>query len=244
MIENNFSELKKFCHSKISKEVCFSIPPVSKSFVKKCLSELDTKKATGLDQIGPRLIKSSASAILDSITFIINLSIATSSVPKIWKTAKVTPIYKSGSKNDADNYRPISILPNLSKLIEKHVHDSFMSYLTKHLLLHPNQSGFRQKHSCETALISLTDKWLQALDQGKIIGSVFVDFRKAFDMVDHEILLKKLKIYQCDEKTIRWFTSYLSERTQHVYINNVLSEPETIRYGVPQGSILGPLLFI
>jgi len=93
-------------------------------------------------------------------------------------------------------------------------------------------------------LISLTDKWLQALDQGRIIGSVFVDFRKAFDMVDHEILLKKLKIYQCDESTVRWFTSYLSERTQHVYINNVLSEPGTIRCGVPQGSILGPLLFI
>ncbi len=110
--------------------------------------------------------------------------------------------------------------------------------------LHPNQSGFRQKHSCETALISLNDKWLQAPDQGRIIGSVFVDFRKAFDMVDHEILLKKLKIYQCDESTVRWFTSYLSERTQHVYINNVLSEPGTIRCGVPQGSILGPLLFI
>lgn len=111
-------------------------------------------------------------------------------------------------------------------------------------MLHKSQSGFRPKHSTESALIHMIDSWLRAVNVGKIIGCVLVDFRKAFDLVDHNILLKKLECYKCNETCLKWFESYLTNRTQKVSLGNSLSEPASVTCGVPQGSILGPLLFL
>ena len=193
-VENcNFEKLKDFCNSKVPDGVQFNIPEVSRDKVLKFLSNIDISKATGCDQIGPRLLKIAAPFIADSITYICNLSIQNSFFPDKWKIGKVTPLHKSGCKDDVNNFRPISVLPILSKILEKHVHDSLMDFLINHSLLHETQSGFRPSFSCETALLRIGNKWLNAINDGLMVGVVMIDFKKAFDLVDHNILLKKLK---------------------------------------------------
>ena len=138
-----------------------------------------------------------------SIAALINKSILTGKFPDKLKIAKVFPIHKSGSKSDPCNYRPISILPTISKIFERHVNRHLMSYLNKYCLIHETQSGFRQKHSCQTALVKLIDQWLACIDKGDIVGSIFIDFRKAFDLVDHKTLIRKLSTYKHTVHTIR-----------------------------------------
>ena len=140
-----------------------------------------------------------------------------------------------------NNYKPISVLPSLSKLFEKIVYAQIYEYLIKYKLIHPNQSGFRSKHSCVTALI--VDHIIKEMDQRNYTGVLFLDFKKAFDMVNHTILLSTLKLYELDDLSLNWFRSYLSERSQKVIINNYESCPQDIGYGIPQRSILGPCFF-
>ena len=144
--------------------------------------------------IGPRLLKVCAPYIADEVTFICNHSIINSVIPGKWKEAKVTPLFKNGPHEEVNNYRPISILPVLSKVLEKHVHESLSEFLHTYDLLHKTQSGFRAQHSCETALVNMIDLWMNAIDSGKMVGVVLVDFKKAFDLVDHQILIDKLEI--------------------------------------------------
>ena len=143
-----------------------------------------------------------------------------------------------------ENYRPISILPLLSKVIEKHVYNSLYEFPLVHNLLSQRQSGFRTKHSYEKALTEMTDEWLSAMYNNEYCGVLFLDLCKAFDLVDHTILLKKLKLYQLGEQSLLWFQSYLSDKKQSVKINVTYSSEISNICGVPQGSILGPLLFL
>ena len=142
------------------------------------------------------------------------------------------------------NYRPISVLPIMYKLLERHVHNHLYMYLTEFKLLLDEQSGFRENRSCETVLLKMTDYFLSNIDRGNLCGMVLVDLRKAFDLVNHELLLLKLDLYGCHGNELAWFRSYLSERYQCVKYDSVLSDPLPVTTGVPQGSILGPLLFI
>ena len=214
------------------------------AFIRNFLSNLNVNKSTGLDNIGPRILKMSTDIIAQSLLFIVNRSITSGKFPSVWKEAKVKPLYKADSKEDVNNYRPISILHTLSKLIEKWVGSQFSQFLNDFQLLHKSQSGFRAKHSTESALILMIDSWLKAINEGHKVGCVLVDFRKAFDLVDHQILLKKLQCYKCNDSCLSWFESYLFNRTQCVSLNNNLSDAADVIYGVPQGSILGPLLFL
>ena len=158
--------------------------------------------------------------------------------------AKLYPIHKSGSKSDPANYRPISILPTISKIFEKHINKHLVAFLNKYKVIHANQSGFRQKHSCQTALVKLIDQWMACIDRGDIVGSVFLDFRKAFDLVDHSILINKLSLYKCQGPDLNLISSYLQSRQQVIDSGKGLSTPAYIKSGVPQGSILGPTLFL
>ena len=128
----------------------------------------------------------------------INISINTGNFPDNLKIAKLIPIHKGGAKYDPSNYRPISSLSVLSKLLEKHVTKHLFAYLNKYNLLQKSQSGFRKHHSCHTALISMVDKWLSSIDKGEVVGAIFYDLKKAFDIVNHELLIKKLDSYKFD----------------------------------------------
>ena len=147
----------------------------------------------------------------DPLCKLLNLSISTNSFPNHWKIAKVTPLHKGGARKDINNYRSISVLPVLSKILEKHVANSLSKFLCSNNLLYELQSAFRPGHSTETALIRLTDQILMNMDNDEVTGLVFIDFRKASDVTDHELLLKKLSTYGASPSSVAWFRSYLSE---------------------------------
>ena len=189
-------------------------------------------------------MKDAAIHIAKPIAFIINLTISNGSIPYEWKTAKVTPIHKSDSKDDTNNYRPISVLPLLSKLMERAVQVQLVDFVTKNRVLSIHQSGFRKQHSTQTSITYLTDYILERMDNQHMTGAVFIDLSKAFDLVDHDCLLYKLDHYGVRGISKLWFENYLSSRSQKVKYRNTLSCTMNLQYGVPQGSILGPLLFV
>ena len=222
----------------------FEFTAVGKPFVLKQLKCLKLKNATGIDGLPARLFKDSAVVIADRVTHLVNLSIKSGKVPSEWKQAKVVPLFKSGNKDDLDNYRPISILPILSKILEKAVFHKLHTYRSKNSLLSPYQSGFRASHSTQLAITFLIDKIRGRMDKGLLTGAMFIDLKKAFDTVPHDGLLNKLFRYGIQDQPLSWFESYLTNRTQSVSIENHLSSAANISSGVPQGSALVPLLFI
>ena len=156
----------------------------------------------------------------------------------------MTPLFKQGAASDPSNYRPISVLPVVSKVIERHMHNSLYAFLMDNNLLYSRQFGFRRMYSNETALIKLVDDLLFGLDYNHVCGMVLVDYRKAFDMVDHKLLLRKLEQYGIVNRELAWCHSYLLDRKQVVRVNGSESSEALMLYGVPQGSILGRLFFI
>lgn len=221
----------------------FSFRPVNCDEVEKVITSMPSDKAPGIDKISIRVIKHSLPAILPSVTSIINESLASNTFPTQWKTAEVIPVLKEGDHEKPNNYRPISLLPALSKVCERIALNQLMPYLEENDRLSVHQSGNKKWHSTETSLIYTSDRILTAIDQKKTSAVVLLDMSKAFDSVNHDILVNKLQDIGLSPSTIQWFRSYLSYRYQAVRINTALSEPLLMRYGVPQGSILGPLLF-
>ena len=184
---------------------------------------LKANKTTGLDKIPPKTLKLSASTVAPSLTYIFNLSLALGIYIDDWKRARVTPIFKSGDRRQCANYRPISILPAVSKVFEKEVFRQVNGYLTENCILSPFQSGFRPKHSTVTALIQMCDEWLENMDNGKLSGVIFLDIRKAFDSINHDILFNKMKMrFGITSIELMWFESYLSNRQQQCCVNEQL----------------------
>ena len=208
------------------------------------LCGLSSNKATGIDKISCKIIKIAAPAIADSLTHIFNQAITLSSFPDQWKVASVTPLYKNGQRNIPGNYRPISVLPAISKIMERILYNQLYNYLTKFGLLSNSQFGFRKSHSTATALLDCTNEWYVNLDRKLFNLIVFIDLKKAFDTVDHHILLKKLELYGIKGQALSFLKSYLTNRSQKCKMNGFISSEHLIKCGVPQGSILGPLLFL
>ena len=186
----------------------------------------------------------SAPVIYKQLTELFNLSLKSGEYPDDWKLAKVSPVFKAGERNDPNNYRPISILSTISRVFEKLVYEQIYNYLTKNNLLDSRQSGFRSLHSTVTVLLDLTNQWCFNIDRGLVSGILFLDLKKAFDTVDHQLLPTKLEYIGIRGHALEWFKSYLESRFQIVFTNGVLSDKAILRCGVPQGSILGPLLFL
>ena len=222
----------------------FTLQDINNDFVYSQLSHLKRNKGTGLDNISARFIKISAEVIATSVSKLLNLSLRTRTFPKIWKCAKVTALFKCGNRNDVSNYRPISVLPTLSKLLEKAVHVQLSQHLVGNNLFTNKQHGFRPRRSTSSALINFSDGILTNVDKGNLCGAVFLDLAKAFDTVDHQILTKKLQWVGVCNNDIQWFISYLHDRSQRTVCSQQLSDSLPVAAGVPQGSILRPLLFI
>ena len=235
--------LHSFVESRTQDEVEFCIPPITREIIEKDLKRIPPNKATGLDGISIRVLKEALPVIIPSLAHMYNASISQGVFPATFKKAKVTPLHKKDSKDERSNYRPISVLPILSKPLERHVASAYLHYLTTNKLLYKNQSAYRPYHSCETALLNTADKWLKAMDNSELVGTVLLDLSKAFDLVNHDILIAKLSKYHTSTTALNWFTSYLSNRRQVCSVSGVLSSTAILNKGVPQGSILGPLLF-
>ena len=194
----------------------FSLQIPSVDIVCNILSKIDEKKATGLDMIPSKLLKMAANIVAPSLTSIFSKSILTGIYSDDWKTAKVTPLFKKGIKSDPNNYRPISVIPIVSKVFERIVYNQLFYYLDDNKLLLGCQSGFRSLHSTLTALPEATNAWSVNIDNGLLNGVVFIDLTKAFDTIDHEIILRKMSYLGVDQAAIKWFSLYLSGRTQDV----------------------------
>ena len=238
--------ITNFVQQKLDPTSTFSIPLPTRQEICSYLKELKSSVSTGLDDISAHVIKASMHALVEPLFHILSKSFADSEFPDGWKIARVTPIPKDKfSQCPAwENLRPVSVLNIVSKIGEKHVNKHVTRFFEVHGLFHSLQSGSRKFHSCETALLHLVDACYKNLSENKKSGLLFTDFSKAFDLINHEILLEKLKLYRFDQKAINWFRSYLSNRRQRVKINNIFSDSCNINTGVPQGSILGPLLFL
>ena len=205
------------------------------------LTTLKISKSCGHDKIPPKVLKDSAIVIAPFLTHIFNQSINTGFFSEDLKTTIISPIYKSGSKTECCNYRPISVLSTLAKILQKLISLQLYEYLENNRILASNQFGFRKKFSTETAMLNVTNKWLINIDRGFLNGVIFLDLKKAFDCVDHEILLKKLTLYKCNELSLQWFRSYLTNRTQMCKIAQTVSSPAAVTCGVPQGSSQGQI---
>ena len=206
-------------------------------------TKLPPLNRTGIDKIPSSALIDARSVICDPLCSIINSSITSSTFPTAWKCASVFPLHKSGVRTTPSNYRPISLLPVASKILERHVQQQLSSHLNQNDLLFPFQSGFRQNHSTQSLLLYCLDQWYKALDDKKYVGVVFLDISKAFDTVNHNLLLLKLSHLGLSPSTIAWFKSYLSNRCHQTRIENTYSSLCFPTNGVPQGSTLGPTLF-
>ena len=209
----------------------------------KLLKQLNPAKSAGIDNLTGKFLKESAPVLASPITDLVNLSISLSLSPDDCKIAKLKPLYKKEAKTKPKNYRPISLLPLLSKIIERIIHNQTQEFLDKNNILYKYQSGFRKHHSTDTCLSYLTGKVKIGFEEGLLTGMVLIDLQKAFDTIDHSILLEKMSCLGF-AGTIAWYTSYLTNGSFIVNVGKEFSSPGKLSCGVPQGSILGPLLFL
>ena len=200
--------------------------------VQKIVESMATNKSPGIDKIPLRVIKDCLPSILPSITSIINATFLSAQFPNVWKIAEVTPILKYGDRETPNNYRPISLLPVLSKICERVAHDQLTSFLIANQRLSPKQCGNKKWNSTETSILQTTDAILEAIDKKQLTATVFLDMSKAFDSVDHGILLSKLQDTGLSPIAIKWFRSYLQSRYQVVKIHNAISAQLSMTCGV------------
>ena len=218
--------------------------PINEETLIRVWGGIKTSNGSGVDCISSFFLKIGISVLAPSLVQPFNLSLSLGRFPDSWKIARVAPIFKDGATDDKSNYRPISVLPVISRLFEKLIFDQLYDYLNRNQLIFLLQSAFRKLHSVLTCLLKSTNDWYLNIDKGRYTAAVFIDLKKAFDTVDHEILLNKLNYYGVRGKELSWFRSYLYNMKQFCRVNGHTSATEGVGCGVTQGSCLGPLLFL
>ena len=212
--------------------------------VHKIICDLDGKKSCDIYTISPDLVKLNSQSISQILTLLFNMSIKEGCFPSAMKAAKIVPIHKGDSTLLTGNYRPISLLPIFSKIFERLIYNRLVVFITENKILTELQFGFQKNKSTEHAVTSIASAIERAKSEKKSSYCIFLDFAKAFDTVNHEILISKLDYYGISGLSNSLLKSYLSDRTQRTEISGILSDEGTIKHGVPQGSVLGPLLFL
>ena len=226
------------------RDISLSLSFVRVEKIKKYLRELKPKTSSSIDQLDNYSVRLVADFIAQPLHHVITLSILQGKFPSCWKLSKIIPLHKKQSQLKRENYRPVAILSPLSKILEKVIYVQMYNYFETRKLFHPSLHGYRDGRSTMTALLSMYDKWVSAANDGKVSGIVLVDLSAAFDLVPASILIEKLKIYGLDQNFIDWIHSYLTDRHQSVWIDHIFSCFLKHDVGVPQGSLLGPLLFL
>lgn len=221
----------------------FFLTPTDKKEIVDTIKTLKKNKTPGIDMIRAETLKEISNEIAEPLTYLINKSFSDSICPSVFKKAIIKPIYKSGNKLETSNYRPISLIINFAKIFEKIIKTRIVNYLKKYNLLSKNQYGFTEGKSTEDAICALTSHIYKALDESKPSICIFLDLAKAFDTVNHRQLLDSLQELGFRGQTLNLFRSYLTDRSQYVLIGEEMSDAKTVEYGVPQGTVLGPILF-
>ena len=225
-------DFKSYLPRPVNESIFFD--PIHKNEILNIINNLNIKKGPGEDSISPRLIYDVAAEIAAPLEYLFNFSLSSGVVPDRLKIANVIPIYKKGSKFTPSNYRPISLLNIFNKVLEKIIYKKLYLFLnTKHKIISPYQFGFRQGHSTTMSLIAVMDKIYEQLDEGNIALGIYLDIQKAFDCVNHSILLHKLNNYGIRGIPLQWIENYLTDRKQFVYVNETKSGMMNISYGVP-----------
>ena len=245
-LQNNIPPTRRqyFDYLKHPNPKTFFISPTTPDEIKNIINSIKISKCVAPNSIPTKILHLIKDKISIPLSELINKSFATGCFPNIYKTAKLIPIFKTESRLLCNNYRPISILSNISKIIEKIMYQKLNNILEETNCFYNLQFGFRLNLSTSNALLSIIENIQTDLDNGDFAAGVFIDLKKAFDTVDHDILLKKLEYYGVRGLLKDWFQSYLKNRKQFVSVNNSTSNTKEITTGVPQGSVLGPLLFL